>query len=44
MGYKLEGMRRKAVRCKASGNIHDENMYGLLKEDWKKTRPSLIKK
>ncbi len=44
MGYKLEGMRRKAVRCKASGKIHDENMYGLLKEDWKKTRPSLIKK
>ena len=38
MGYKLEGTQRKAVKAKASGKIHDENIYGLLKEDWKKVR------
>lgn len=44
MGYKLEGVKRKAIKSKASGKIHDENIYGLLKEDWKKVRPKLIKK
>jgi ribosomal-protein-alanine N-acetyltransferase len=44
MGYKLEGTMRKAVRSKASGKIHDENIYGLLKEDWKKARAKIIKK
>jgi ribosomal-protein-alanine N-acetyltransferase len=44
MGYKLEGTKRKAVKSKASGKIHDENIYGLLKEDWKKIRPKLINK
>ena len=43
MGYKLEGTKRKAVRSKASGKIHDEYIYGLLKEDWIKIRPKLIK-
>jgi len=43
MGYKLEGTRRKNERSKASGKIHDENIYGLLKEDWKKVRGKLIK-
>jgi RimJ/RimL family protein N-acetyltransferase len=43
MGYKLEGMQRKAVRSLASGKIHDENIYGLLKEDWKKARPKIVK-
>ncbi len=33
---KLEGIKRKAVRCKATGEIHDENLYSLLKEEWKK--------
>jgi ribosomal-protein-alanine N-acetyltransferase len=42
MGYKLEGMQRKSVKSKASGKIHDVNIYGLLKEDWKKIRSSLI--
>ena len=41
MGYRLEGTRRKAARSKASGKIHDENIYGLLKEDWKKVRGKL---
>ena len=43
IGYKLEGMKRKDVRCKATGKIHDINLYGLLKEDWKKARPKIIK-
>jgi len=42
MGYKLEGMQRKSVKSIASGKIHDANIYGLLKEDWKEIRPSLI--
>lgn len=44
MGYKLEGMSRKAQRSKSTGKIHDVNIYGLLKEDWKKSRVALIKK
>ncbi len=44
MGYKLEGTMRKAARCKASGEIHDENTYGLLKEDWKRARAKIVKK
>ncbi len=43
VGYKLEGMQRKNTKCRASGKIHDSYMYGLLKEDWKKARPKLIK-
>lgn len=43
MGYKLEGRIRKAVKCKSTGKIHDENFYSLLKEDWKKVCPKLIK-
>ncbi|HQV64929.1 MAG TPA: GNAT family protein [Candidatus Paceibacterota bacterium] len=44
MGYKLEGTSRKAVKTKSTGKIHDINIYGLLKEDWKKTRLKIIKK
>jgi RimJ/RimL family protein N-acetyltransferase len=43
MGYKLEGTQRKESRSRATGKIHDTNIYGLLKEDWKKIRPKLIK-
>lgn len=43
MGYKLEGTQRKNERSKASGKIHDANIYGLLKEDWKKARVRLTK-
>lgn len=44
MGYKLEGMKRKAVKNKITGKIHDLNIYGLLKEEWKKVRPKIVKK
>ncbi|MBU1728030.1 GNAT family N-acetyltransferase [Patescibacteria group bacterium] len=43
MGYKFEGKRRRCVGSKASGKIYDENMYGLLKDDWKKARRKLVK-
>jgi RimJ/RimL family protein N-acetyltransferase len=38
VGYKHEGVKRKAARSRGSGKIHDLNLYGLLKEDWKKAR------
>ncbi len=41
VGYKLEGKKRKAVKSKITGKIYDENMYGLLKEDWVKARRKL---
>ncbi len=43
MGYKLEGTLIKNEKCLATGKIHDVNIYGLLKEDWKKVRPKIIK-
>lgn len=42
MGYKLEGMQRKSEKSLASGKIHDANIYGLLKEDWRKARKKLM--
>ncbi len=43
LGFKLEGKRRKALICKATGKIHDEYIYGLLKEEWRKNRGKVIK-
>lgn len=34
-GFKKEGLKRKACKCKADGKIKDEYIYGLLKEEWK---------
>ncbi|MFH1802495.1 MAG: GNAT family protein [archaeon] len=36
MGAKLEGCLRKHARVKATGKIHNENIYGLLREEWKR--------
>lgn len=33
-GYKVEGMRRKAFRCMADGEIKHEHITGLLVEEW----------
>lgn len=44
VGYKLEGVKRKSIKSKTTGKIYDVNMYGMLKEDWKKARVKLIKK
>lgn len=44
MGYRLEGVQRKAIKNKTTGKIYDTNLYGLLKEDWMKARKKLIAK
>ncbi len=33
-GYKLEGKRRNAFKCMADGEIKDEYITSLLKEEW----------
>ncbi len=38
LGYKIEGLRRKAYICKADGKIKDEYMTALLKDEWKGQR------
>lgn len=35
-GYKREGVRRQAYRCRADGEIKDECLMGLLKEEWQR--------
>ncbi|TGL46288.1 N-acetyltransferase [Leptospira meyeri] len=37
-GYKIEGKRRKAFICMANNEIMDENITGLLKEEWIQTK------
>ena len=34
-GYKIEGMKRKSLICKADGKIKDEYITGLIKQEWK---------
>lgn len=41
LGFTFEGKLRKVVKCKATGKIHDENVWGLLKEEWKKFKKKL---
>ncbi|MGD9275646.1 MAG: GNAT family protein [Candidatus Pacearchaeota archaeon] len=41
MGFTFEGRGRKAMRAKSTGKIHDANIYGLLKSEWKKARGEL---
>lgn len=36
LGFRYEGIRIAKLRSKADGRIHDDNIYGMLKEDWKK--------
>jgi RimJ/RimL family protein N-acetyltransferase len=36
-GYRIEGLRRKAFRCMADGQLKDECITGLLTEEWKKS-------
>ena len=33
-GYRPEGVRRKAYRCMADGELKDEYLMGLLREEW----------
>ena len=37
-GYKIEGKRRKKYYCMADGELKDEIITGLLKEEWKKNK------
>ena len=43
VGYKYEGCRIKHSISLSTGKIHDENLYGLLRKDWKKNLPKLKK-
>ena len=36
LGFTYEGRLRKEAVCKATGKIHDENIWGLLRSEWKK--------
>jgi RimJ/RimL family protein N-acetyltransferase len=38
LGGKLEGTLRKDIMAKSTGKIHDVNIYGMFKEEWKKAR------
>ena len=36
LGFKYEGRLRKAAVCKATGEVHDENLWSLLRKEWKR--------
>ena len=38
LGFKKEGIKRKSAVSKVDGKVHDEVIYGLLKEDWDKIK------
>lgn len=38
LGFKYEGTKRKSVKTKSTGKIHDVNVYSLLKEEWSKVK------
>ncbi|MCU0642107.1 MAG: GNAT family N-acetyltransferase [archaeon] len=35
-GFTIEGKMRQHAHCKATGKIHDENIWGLLRSEWRK--------
>ena len=41
LGFKLEGTLREQEKVSSTGKIHDENIYGLLKNEWKIKRRKL---
>lgn len=41
LGYKEEGIRVQHYRCRSTGNIVDEVITGLLKNDWLKAKLKL---
>ena len=36
LDFKPEGMKREGVKSGATGKIHDQSIYGLLKRGWEK--------
>ena len=41
LGFKYEGKLRKAAKCKATGKIHDENLWSLLNYEWKNAKKKI---
>jgi len=41
LGFTLEGTLRKHCRAKSTGKIHDENIYGLFRNEWKSAKKRL---
>jgi len=35
LGFTYEGKLRQVAKCKATAKIHDENVWGLLRNEWK---------
>jgi RimJ/RimL family protein N-acetyltransferase len=35
VGFRLEGTMRESCKCKATGKIHNDTVYGLLRREWK---------
>jgi [ribosomal protein S5]-alanine N-acetyltransferase len=44
LGFKNEGTKRKSTFYKATNEICDMNIYGLLKSEWKENRSKIIKR
>jgi [ribosomal protein S5]-alanine N-acetyltransferase len=44
LGFKHEGIKRKHLKSRATNKMHDENMYGILKSEWKKARPIILRR
>lgn len=38
LGFVNEGMQRQAIGCKATGKVHDEFIYAMLKADYLKAK------
>lgn len=43
LGFRKEGTKRKSIVDAALRKVHDENIYGLFKDEWLKVRPKIIK-
>ena len=43
VGFRCEGTLRQAMRCKSTGDVHDENVYGMLREEWAPSRTEIPK-
>jgi len=41
LGGKLEGTLRQQSRAKSTGELHDENLYGIMRAEWEKIRRRL---
>lgn len=37
-GFIYEGTRRSRTRVRSTGKIYDENIYGMLRDEWPKAR------